>query len=137
MCQEQMTFVQFDNRGDNDGLLKFEVTQFLNAIFEEHRLGTKRFRESLMRKFIWTGNHMSTMAQCHLRRRNFNNIPLISGDSDIIWEVGDSSAMKTGIVKRHREGEDVIEVESSGSRSDWNFNDDQNKFCLSCIQDIC
>ena len=80
---------------------------------------------------------MSTMAQCHLRRRNFNNIPLISGDSNIIWKVGDSSAMKTGIVKRHGEGEDVIEVESSGSRSDWNFNDDQNLFCLSCIQDIC
>ena len=131
-----MTFVQFDNRGDNDGLLKFEVTQFLNAIFKEHRLGTRRFRESLMRKFIWTGNHMSTMAQCHLRRRNFNNIPLISGDSNIIWKVGNSSAMKTGIVKRHGEGEDVVEVESSGSGSDWDFNNDQKKLCLPCIQDI-
>ena len=50
MCQEQMTFVQFDNRGDDDGLLKFEVTQFLNAIFKEHRLCTRRFREGLDRK---------------------------------------------------------------------------------------
>lgn len=89
-----------------------------------------------MRKFIWAGNHVSAMAQSHLRHRNFDNRPFVGGNGHINWKVGDSSAMKTGFVKRYAKGEDVVEDESSGGRSYRNFHYDQNLFRLSCIQDI-
>ena len=80
---------------------------------------------------------MSAMAQCHLRRRNFNDRPFISGDSDIIRKIGNSGAMKTGIVKRYGEGEDVVEIKFSVSGSNWYFYHDQNLFWLPRIQDVC
>ena len=62
-----------------------------------------------MRKFVWAGNHVSAMAQSHLRHQNFDNRPFVGGNGHMIWKVGDSSAMKTGFVKRYAKGEDVVE----------------------------
>lgn len=85
-----------------------------------------------MRKFVWAGNDVLAVAQGHLRRRPVNNRPFVGGSSHVSWKVGDSSAMKTGFVKRNEKSEDLIEVESSGGGSGRNFHHDQNLFRLSC-----
>ena len=87
---------------------------------------------NFMRKFVWAGNHVSAVAQGHLRRRNFNNRPFVGGNSHVSWKVGDSSSMETGFVKRNGKGEDLVEVESSGGGSGRNFHHDQKLFRLSC-----